>query len=73
MQPHQQSQTDNLLIEPSLAGPSPIYLGMEWTGFSQYGNTTTSSIIVNGMNKSSETDDNSLLDPDLLQLKTSRP
>jgi hypothetical protein len=43
---------------------------MEWTGFSPYNSSTTaSSLIISGMNKP-ESDDNPLLDPELLQLKT---
>ncbi|KAK2577247.1 hypothetical protein KPH14_003391 [Odynerus spinipes] len=71
----QQQQSDHLLLEPPLGSPPPIYLGMEWAGFSPYSNTATASpLVVNGMNKppEQETDDNPLLDPELLQLKTSR-
>lgn len=73
--PQQQQQTDHLLFEPPLGSPPPIYLGMEWAGFSPYCSTTNASpLIVNGMNKPQEPegDDNPLLDPELLQLKTSR-
>lgn len=74
MQQHQPHQ-DHLLLEPPLGSPPPIYLGMEWAGFSPYSNAvaTTSPLILNGMNKPPETDDTPLLDPELLQLKTSRP
>ncbi|KAG7210334.1 hypothetical protein KM043_011872 [Ampulex compressa] len=74
-QQQQQQQPDHLLLEPPLGSPPPIYLGMEWPGFSPYSNTTTASpLIVNGINKppESEADDNPLLDPELLQLKTPR-
>ncbi|XP_058810245.1 paired box protein Pax-6-like [Phymastichus coffea] len=70
-QQHQHSQTDHLLLESSLASPSSVYLGMEWTGFSPF-SSGTSSLVISGVNKLSENDDNTLLDPDLLQLKTSR-
>ncbi|XP_057320794.1 aristaless homeobox protein-like [Microplitis mediator] len=71
---HQQPQgTDQLLLEAPLGSPPPIYLGMEWAGFSPFTNvTTTSPLIINGLNKPPESDDNPLLDPDLLQLKTPR-
>ncbi|XP_076763535.1 uncharacterized protein LOC143430941 [Xylocopa sonorina] len=71
----QQQQSDHLLLEPPLGSPPPIYLGMEWAGFSPYSNTVAASpLVVNSMNKplESETDDNPLLDPELLQLKTPR-
>lgn len=56
-----------------MGSPPPIYLGMEWAGFSPYGNAATPSpLIVNHMNKPPENDDNPLLDPELLQLKTPR-
>ncbi|XP_012276926.1 homeobox protein ARX-like [Orussus abietinus] len=72
-QQQQQQQSDHLLLEPPLGSPPPIYLGMEWAGFSPYTNAATASpLIVNGMSKPPEADDNSLLDPDLLQLKTPR-
>lgn len=74
-QQQQQQQSDHLLLEPPLGSPPPIYLGMEWAGFSPYSNTATaSSLVVNSMNKplESEADDNPLLDPELLQLKTPR-
>ncbi|XP_053983782.1 homeobox protein ARX-like [Hylaeus anthracinus] len=74
-QQQQQQQSDHLLLEPPLGSPPPIYLGMEWAGFSPYSNTATASpLVVNSMNKplELETDDNPLLDPELLQLKTSR-
>nr|XP_031832868.1 homeobox protein ARX-like [Nomia melanderi]XP_031832869.1 homeobox protein ARX-like [Nomia melanderi] len=74
-QQQQQQQSDHLLLEPPLGSPPPIYLGMEWAGFSPYSNTATASpLVVNSMNKAleSETDDNPLLDPELLQLKTPR-
>jgi len=48
---------------------------MEWAGFSPYNNTdSASSLIVNNMNKPTETeaDNNPLLDPELLQLKPPR-
>ncbi|KAK1117991.1 Homeobox protein ARX [Melipona quadrifasciata] len=72
-QQQQQQQSDHLLLEPPLGSPPPIYLGMEWAGFSPYSNTA-SPLVVNSMNKplESETDDNPLLDPELLQLKTPR-
>ncbi|XP_046480323.1 homeobox protein ARX [Neodiprion pinetum] len=72
-EPQQQQPQDHLLLEPPMGSPPPIYLGMEWAGFSPYGNTATPSpLIVNHMNKPSENDDNPLLDPELLQLKTPR-
>lgn len=75
-QHHQQQQHSNseqLLLEAPLGSPPSIYLGMEWAGFSPYTNiAATSPLIINGLNKPSETEDNPLLDPDLLQLKTSR-
>lgn len=74
-QQQQQQQSDHLLLEPPLGSPPPIYLGMEWAGFSPYSNTaTTSPLVVNSMSKplESEADDNPLLDPELLQLKTPR-
>ncbi|XP_033210123.1 homeobox protein ARX-like isoform X1 [Belonocnema kinseyi] len=70
-QQHQQQQ-DHLLLEPPLGSPPPIYLGMEWAGFSPYTNNSTSPLIVNGMNKPQDADDSPLLDPDLLQLKSPR-
>ncbi|XP_011637088.1 homeobox protein aristaless-like isoform X2 [Pogonomyrmex barbatus] len=69
---HQSQHTDHLLLESPC---SPIYLGMEWAGFSPYNNTdSASSLIVNNMSKppETETDNNSLLDPELLQLKPPR-
>ncbi|XP_016842051.1 homeobox protein ARX isoform X2 [Nasonia vitripennis] len=74
MQQQQLSQqTDHLLLETPLGSPPPIYLGMEWAGFSPYNNATTASpLIINGINKPPEPDDNTLLDPELLQLKTPR-
>lgn len=73
-QPQVHHQQDQLLLEAPLGSPPPIYLGMEWAGFSPYGNVSAASpLIINGMNKPPETDDNNpLLDPDLLQLKTPR-
>ncbi|XP_043260927.1 homeobox protein ARX-like [Colletes gigas] len=74
-QQQQQQQSDHLLLEPPLGSPPPIYLGMEWAGFSPYSNTATASpLVVNSMNKplELESDDNPLLDPELLQLKTPR-
>lgn len=71
-QQHQSQHSDHLLLESPC---SPIYLGMEWAGFSPYNNTdSASSLIVNNMNKSTEAeaDNNSLLDPELLQLKPPR-
>ncbi|XP_066597632.1 homeobox protein ARX-like [Prorops nasuta] len=71
----QQSQQDHLLLEPQLGSPPPIYLGMEWAGFSPCTNTATASpLIVNGMSKppESEPEDNPLLDPELLQLRAPR-
>ncbi|XP_014213875.1 homeobox protein ARX-like [Copidosoma floridanum] len=69
----QQAQPDHILLEPPLGSPPPIYLGMEWAGFSPYSTTNTPSpLIINGVNKPPESDDNSLLDPELLQLKTPR-
>ncbi|XP_018306795.1 homeobox protein ARX isoform X2 [Mycetomoellerius zeteki] len=68
----QQSQhSDHLVLESPC---SPIYLGMEWTGFSPYNTDSASSLIVNNMNKltETETDNNPLLDPELLQLKPPR-
>ena len=72
VQQHQSQHSDHLLLESPC---SPIYLGMEWAGFSPYNNTdSASSLIVNNMNKSTETeaDNNPLLDPELLQLKPPR-
>ncbi|KAJ8679583.1 hypothetical protein QAD02_015370 [Eretmocerus hayati] len=72
-QQQQQPHTDHLLLEPTLGSPPSIYLGMEWAGFSPYNNTTTTSpLIISGINKPSDTDESPLLDPDLLQLKTPR-
>ncbi|XP_011503714.1 PREDICTED: paired mesoderm homeobox protein 1-like [Ceratosolen solmsi marchali] len=69
----QQPQAEHLLLEPPLGSSPPIYLGMEWTGFSPYNSsTTTTSLIINGMNKIPDSDNNPLLDPELLQLKTPR-
>ncbi|XP_015602622.1 homeobox protein ARX [Cephus cinctus] len=69
----QQQQPDHLFLEPPLGSPPPIYLGMEWAGFSPYSSTaSTSPLIINGMNKPPEPEDNPLLDPDLLQLKAPR-
>ncbi|XP_014471952.1 PREDICTED: homeobox protein ARX-like [Dinoponera quadriceps] len=71
-QQHQSQQADHLLLE-SPCSPPPIYLGMEWTGFSPYNTDSTSSLIASNMNKPSEAEaDNSLLDPELLQLKPPR-
>lgn len=73
-QQQQQPQSDHVLLESSLGSQSHIYLGMEWTGFSPYNNTTTAvPLIINGMNKAPETADDPLLDPELLHLKASRP
>ncbi|XP_034937982.1 paired mesoderm homeobox protein 1-like [Chelonus insularis] len=70
---HQQQNTEQLLLEAPLGSPPPIYLGMEWAGFSPFTNVaTTSPLIINTLNKPAEHDDNPLLDPDLLQLKTPR-
>ncbi|XP_018350795.1 PREDICTED: homeobox protein ARX isoform X3 [Trachymyrmex septentrionalis] len=72
VQQHQSQHSDHLLLESPC---SPIYLGMEWSGFSPYNNTdSASSLIVNNMNKPTETeaDNNPLLDPELLQLKPPR-
>jgi len=75
IQQYQSQQSDHLLLE-SPCSPPPIYLGMEWAGFSSYNNTdvSASSLIVNTMNKPADTeiDNNPLLDPELLQLKPSR-
>ncbi|EZA48757.1 Homeobox protein aristaless [Ooceraea biroi] len=74
VQQQQSQQPDQLLLE-SPCSPPPIYLGMEWAGFSPYNNADgTSSLVVNSMNKppEAETDDNPLLDPELLQLKPPR-
>ncbi|XP_063985380.1 homeobox protein ARX-like [Diachasmimorpha longicaudata] len=69
----QQQTTDHLLLEAPLGSPPPIYLGMEWTGFSPYSTVpTTSPLIMNAINKPPDVDDNPLLDPDLLQLKNPR-
>lgn len=71
-QQHQSQHSDHLLLESPC---SPIYLGMEWAGFSPYNNTdSASSFIMNNMNKSTEVeaDNNPLLDPELLQLKPPR-
>ncbi|XP_043280677.1 homeobox protein ARX-like [Venturia canescens] len=72
----QQHQTDHLLLEAPLGSPPPIYLGMEWAGFSPYGNVATASpLIVNGLSSKTlqdNDDPSNLLDPDLLQLKTPR-
>ncbi|XP_048514697.1 homeobox protein aristaless-like 3 isoform X2 [Athalia rosae] len=69
----QQQPQDHLLLETPMGSPPPIYLGMEWAGFSPYGNAATPSpLIVNHMNKPPENEDNPLLDPELLQLKTPR-
>jgi len=71
---HQSQQSDHLLLE-SPCSPPPIYLGMEWAGFSSYNNTdNASSFIINSMNKPADTeiDNNPLLDPELLQLKPPR-
>ncbi|XP_011175204.1 homeobox protein ARX [Solenopsis invicta] len=71
-QQHQSHHSDPLSLESPC---SPIYLGMEWAGLSPYTNTdSASSLIVNNMNKPTETevDNNPLLDPELLQLKPSR-
>ncbi|XP_077279038.1 uncharacterized protein LOC143906673 isoform X2 [Temnothorax americanus] len=71
-QQHQSQHSDHLLLESPC---SPIYLGMEWAGFSPYNNTdSASSLIANNVNKPTETeaDGNPLLDPELLQLKPPR-
>ncbi|XP_011701853.1 PREDICTED: homeobox protein ARX-like [Wasmannia auropunctata] len=70
-QQHQSQHSDHLLLESPC---SPIYLGMEWAGFSPYNNAdSASSLIVNNMNKpETEADNNPLLDPELLQLKPPR-
>ncbi|XP_043465941.1 aristaless-related homeobox protein-like [Leptopilina heterotoma] len=68
----QQQQQDHLLLEPPLGSPPPIYLGMEWAGFSPYTNNSSSPLIVNGINKPPDSDDSPLLDPELLQLKPPR-
>lgn len=69
-QQHQSQHSDHLLLESPC---SPIYLGMEWAGFSPYNTDSASSFIVNNMNKSeAEVDNNPLLDPELLQLKPPR-
>jgi len=74
VQQHQSQQSDHLLLE-SPCSPPPIYLGMEWAGFSSYNNMdSASSFIMSNMNKpaDTETDNNPLLDPELLQLKPPR-
>ncbi|XP_012233983.2 homeobox protein ARX-like [Linepithema humile] len=73
-QQHQSQQSDHLLLE-SPCSPPPIYLGMEWAGFSPYNNAdSASSLIVSNMSKppEAEADNNPLLDPELLQLKPPR-
>ncbi|XP_036144989.1 homeobox protein SMOX-3 [Monomorium pharaonis] len=69
-QQHQSQHSDHLLLESPY---SPTYLGMEWAGFST-STDSAPSIIVNNMNKptETETDNNPLLDPELLQLKPPR-
>lgn len=70
-QQHQsQQQSDHLLLE-SPCSPPPIYLGMEWTGFSPYNADSASSFIMNKP-PDAEADNNPLLDPELLQLKPPR-
>lgn len=71
-QQHQSQPSDHLLLE-SPCSPPPIYLGMEWAGFSPYNADSASSLIVSGMSKPPEAEaDNPLLDPELLQLKPPR-
>ncbi|XP_029666911.1 homeobox protein ARX-like isoform X1 [Formica exsecta] len=71
-QQHQsQQQSDHLLLE-SPCSPPPIYLGMEWAGFSPYNNADSASPLIVNKPPDAETDNNSLLDPELLQLKPPR-
>ncbi|XP_072747891.1 uncharacterized protein [Anoplolepis gracilipes] len=72
VQQHQsQQQSDHLLLE-SPCSPPPIYLGMEWAGFSPYNNTDSASSLIVNKPPDAETDNNSLLDPELLHLKPPR-
>lgn len=72
MQQHQsQQQSDHLLLE-SPCSPPPIYLGMEWAGFSPYNNTDSASSLIMNKPPDAEADNNPLLDPELLQLKPPR-
>ncbi|XP_029175890.1 homeobox protein ARX-like [Nylanderia fulva] len=71
-QQHQsQQQSDHLLLE-SPCSPPPIYLGMEWAGFSPYNNTDSASSLIVNKPPDAEADNNPLLDPELLQLKPPR-
>ncbi|XP_070161551.1 retinal homeobox protein Rx isoform X2 [Polyergus mexicanus] len=71
VQQQPQQQSDHLLLE-SPCSPPPIYLGMEWAGFSPYNNADSASSLIVNKPPDAETDNNSLLDPELLQLKPPR-
>lgn len=68
----QQSQSDQILLEPNIATSPSLYLGMDWSGFSTYNHlASTPPIIINNMNKSLIPND-PLIDTELILLKTSR-
>uniref|UniRef100_A0ABD2WX06 Homeobox domain-containing protein n=1 Tax=Trichogramma kaykai TaxID=54128 RepID=A0ABD2WX06_9HYME len=67
-----QHQSQNqVLLEPSIGGVPSIYLGMEWSSLTPF---THSNSVISGLsnNKLSDSEDNLLLDSEILQLKQQR-